>query len=825
MFIRRCNILLILIIIGWIALIIDVSLVSAKIIINVNKVSCKDKAYIFLDKNSTMTIEEHLESGRHLLSFEAVAKHTGNDSLFIEYNSNKTLHWLSIIGYSKQNKIISIREPSDIKIKITARENGGFKIRDIQFKKINIDIPINIKESLKSLKTNKLFHKRTITENTKKLACAYSTRFYSRYDIGRFNELYDSDQRMIGNEILKLTILAWIDKDPIITQALKKWCEEAMKIDRWGNNKDLEISHLLFALAIVYDWHKDHFDNTFRRQLKQFIYNHAKYQYEYAVEHETQWWPVSYWSNHCWINYTSILASGMALSDDYEEALEWVVFAKEKMEKVIDLQSSDGSNHEGLNYSVYGNIWLVRALTLLQVFDENIFQRSEYLRNYYNFFKAFSVNNKLTTFFDVGDSPQYLWYNPCEIFLKLYQEYNLEVYNELYLYYLMKYKDKRPDLFTTVYGMPKKRKTNYTITSKSPYYSEDIGIFIDKYFEKNRVKESFLFKSGVPGGKTAHTLSNQNPAYHLNRGHTHPDQNHFLIWNKYGFLISDTGYTNKKLTINHNSLVINEKGQLGEGTKWLKSPDYNNKKFSKDAGFSKKATYKSNDITIVSADASEFYPDKLGLEQFIRTIIWIKTFGFIVFDEIKTQKPEQLKLSFHSDFKIEKNRQKEFDFKQGLLKKGKFLSLYPIETNTTISKHNYVSHPKGIIRSKGNLLSIEKNMKGNQQDFVSVILPGSKNRKVSFKEEGRSYQIQVRNNSKLYSVLLKKQKSKEIIYDNYTIDAKLAIVTSDNSGKCQEIVLFKGRSISSRGKQIWSAKEEQNKVFLFDKSGRISPES
>jgi len=109
-----------------------------------------------------------------------------------------------------------------------------------------------------------------------------------------------------------------------------------------------------------------------------------------------------------------------------------------------------------------------------------------------------------------------------------------------------------------------------------------------------------------------------------------------LIWQKDGFLISDTGYTNKKLTRNHNTLLINNSGQLGEGNLWLNDADFNNRIFSEKAGLSKEAIYTDENITVVSADAKEFYHEQAGIEQFLRTVVWIKEVGFIVFDHVRT---------------------------------------------------------------------------------------------------------------------------------------------------------------------------------------------
>ena len=57
---------------------------------------------------------------------------------------------------------------------------------------------LHIKEILHSIKGNKLFCNKKISDNDRKLAHLYSIRFYEKYDINRFDKMYSSNQRSIG---------------------------------------------------------------------------------------------------------------------------------------------------------------------------------------------------------------------------------------------------------------------------------------------------------------------------------------------------------------------------------------------------------------------------------------------------------------------------------------------------------------------------------------------------------------------------------------------------------------------------------------------------
>lgn len=577
-----------------------------------------------------------------------------------------------------------------------------------------------MKEALAFPGGNKLFPNRSISAEAKKFITRYDEELKGWYNPVYFKDWYDTDQRFVGNIILDFSILCWINNTSSNRDYLKGWCNQAMQIQQWGDNNDLQISHLLFGLSTVYDWHRDKFDKGFQNKLRVFIYDHAKYLYEFAIETQDRFWGGSYWQNHSWVNYTAILASGMALSGDYaREASEWITLARNKIEMIISLLPADGSNHEGLNYSVYGNTWLVRGLTLLEVFDENIFNKSDYLKNYYKFYNALNPDNMLKTFSDIGDSPQYLWFNPCEFFLKLYNEYQLDEYRDLYLFYLDEYEYIKPGLISTVYGLIENTSFENMPVPIRSYFSEDLGVFADKMAV---LDVSFFFKSGVPGGRMGHAIANQNPTYQLNRSHEHPDQNHFIIWNKKGFLISDTGYTNLKLTVDHNSLLINDVGQMGEGDWWFKDADVKNKVFSESAGLTDRGVYSRKDVSVVRADAAEFYPPEVGLKKFNRTIVWLKPMGFIVHDSIETEEPEVLKLIFHSSFDIEKSGENECVFKDKSSICGKFISLSPQGATIDVSDHYIISHSNNV-EMIGEKITIERHMQSNQEEFLTLILP------------------------------------------------------------------------------------------------------
>lgn len=662
--------------------------------------------------------------------------------------------------------------------------------------------------------TSKLFVDREVTKEVRRLIDMHSAGFKGEYDSKRLNNIdpLKGDVRWVGDKILNLAIYYWADRDTFTKDYLQEWCDKATDYEEWGNNNDLEISHLLFALAIVYDWYGDRFDPKLKAKIGAFIYRHTKYQYEYALKNQDRWRVDSYWQNHCWINHTSILASAIALEKDYPETGQWKAFSKSKIYKVLELQSKDGSNHEGLNYSIYGNIWLVRALTLLQQEDPEIFKKSDYLRTYYKYYKGYAVDNTYGSFFDTGDSPRYLWFNPCEIFLKLYHEFNSPEYKALYEYYRDGYKQINPGLFTAVYDLIPS-STNALLASSVPYYfSDNLGIYTERAGDPSQDKTAFLFKSGIPGGLSGHTTILEHPAYHMNLGHEHPDQNHFMIWNHGAYLISDTGYTNKKLTRDHNIVLVNGIGQLGEGEQWFKDSDINGTKFTDNAGLLPEKIYHSDFVTVVSADGAEFYPHNAGLTLFDRTIIWIKSIGFIVADDIKTREPSKIDLLFHSDHKIEIEAGDSAKFVGNGETVGHFQSLFPKEVSLSTQEHHVLSHDSGNDEKKGFVLDLSCSMKTNQQKFFSYISQGLNDSVATIHEYDDKFVIELSLNSLIQTVIYRKFEAKEFKYGNYVTDARVLVLSSAQGTNGHDVHVYQASFFQSSGQEYLNGHILQNRI-------------
>jgi hypothetical protein len=133
-------------------------------------------------------------------------------------------------------------------------------------------------------------------------------------------------------------------------------------------------------------------------------------------------------------------------------------------------------------------------------------------------------------------------------------------------------------------------------------------------------------------------------SYDPGGGHVHPDANHFVLFGAGQWLLRDDGYRSK-WTGQHNTLLIDGRGQLGEGRQWFEGAvplaAKSRPRILKAAS--------SATLDHIVGDATEAYPAALGLECFHRHLLFLKPDVLVVADDIRLKEPKKLELRFHPE--------------------------------------------------------------------------------------------------------------------------------------------------------------------------------
>jgi hypothetical protein len=127
-------------------------------------------------------------------------------------------------------------------------------------------------------------------------------------------------------------------------------------------------------------------------------------------------------------------------------------------------------------------------------------------------------------------------------------------------------------------------------------------------------------------------------------GHVHPDAGHFVLFGSGEWLVRDDGYQPKQ-TSQHNTLLVDGKGQLGEGEMWFAGSQPLRVKAQPRIV----AVHSTPQIDEIVGDATEAYSADLGIQRFVRRMAFIKPNVLIVADDIELSRPRALELRFHTE--------------------------------------------------------------------------------------------------------------------------------------------------------------------------------
>ena len=140
------------------------------------------------------------------------------------------------------------------------------------------------------------------------------------------------------------------------------------------------------------------------------------------------------------------------------------------------------------------------------------------------------------------------------------------------------------------------------------------------------------------------------PDWRLSTGHAHPDAASFIIFARGRYLTGDTGYTGVKLTSDHNTVLVDGRGQANDGRhEVFKEVPYERLDRVRLAEVSATREY----FYARGEAAAGYYPE-LGLKRFDRHFLHVAPDYFVVWDELAAEEPRQFSWLLNAEREIEK---------------------------------------------------------------------------------------------------------------------------------------------------------------------------
>jgi hypothetical protein len=466
-----------------------------------------------------------------------------------------------------------------------------------------------------------------------------------------------------------------MEGDPKILAGVKQYMDAALSYEVWGYswskpNVDLAAGHLLYGMGVAYDLLYNDLTVAERTKYRDAIAHHAQLMYNYFAPRPGRTWAFS--QNHTFIPVTGLAVAAYAVYGEVPEAAKWAALSRAIYDRVLATYSKDGYYFEGFEYWIFATPWIVHYLDAQRhTTGEDLFDqpglRAAHL------YVAHSVTPDGEMMFDFGD----VFEGPItrarkgEDYERSHPNGHFETnYNLLYdlaarfhdsqiegvADWLRSEGQTGQEEWWTLAWRDESIKPAPMSSVPTYHWFRDHDVAFWRSDWTNTAT-AFAFKCGPAEGHAAATLKNTYPEWHFEQGHAHPDVNSFILWAKGAYLTGDSGYAGVPKTIDHNTLLIDGKGQGNNGNghdAWAKY-DYARLNEARIV----KAEFTSKGFTLEGEGAGA-YDASLGLKQFTRRITLNPNDGIRVTDSIAATGEHVFSEALHADGSIRQTAERTF---------------------------------------------------------------------------------------------------------------------------------------------------------------------
>lgn len=525
--------------------------------------------------------------------------------------------------------------------------------------------------------------------------------------------------------------------------AARKWTLAACEMPIWGYtynkpNVDLPPAHLLYAVSFAYDILFDKLTNEEKETIKNKLVKQSRLMYDYFKYKPNK--KYTYTQNHTWIPMAGLAIAAYVLMDEVNEAKDWALLSRAVFDRTMLAFATDGYFYESFHYFGFAFRWMIRYFDAhLQATGENLYEpmRGKFVKMKY--FVTHSIlpdRENVFDFADVGDGS--LNRNGTSKREKLYGEYDIlyrfaSVYRDSQAQTIADFIrtetnfDTREPMWAFINHDSNLKPAPLSDIPTSVYFEDNDTVFWRSDWTKNAT--AFTFRCAPPEGHHAARLARKISDWRENTGHAHPDANSFIIFANGRYLTGDTGYLGIKQTDDHNTILVNNRGQEKDGV-YEMFKEVSNERLDK---IQIAEVWATRDYFYVRGEAASGYYTDLGLKKFDRHFLYVAPDYFIVWDELETEKPSEFSFLINTDREIKLN-----GGSADLINQDAGLRVVRIAPNDAVSKvvPQMIqarglpgSVDKGIAEQRGLQLQITTATKQTKLDFLHFLQPFSVSQK------------------------------------------------------------------------------------------------
>jgi hypothetical protein len=481
-------------------------------------------------------------------------------------------------------------------------------------------------------------------------------------------------QYNLGYGIAQAAFAYAIERNPKYLQAAKSWMSAVITYPDWGYtyrtpNIDLPPAHLLYGVSFAYDLLYDELTPAERTAIRGKLVRQSRLMYE-AFRKPGRTYP--YAQNHTFIPMTGLAMAAFTLMDDEPEARQWAQLARAIYDRTLLTFDTDGYYYEGFHYLAFSAHWMVRYFDALrQNTGEDLYpgMRSRFLPIKYHL--AHSMLPGGLNVFDFGDTGR----GASERNSAVLEDPVISGYEALYRF-AEKYRDPETqgvadwlrslntvtyeDIWSFIAHDPTVASAPVSKLPTYHYFANNGTVFWRSGWDKEAT--AIAFRCGPPEGHHVTALLPRIPEWRLATGHAHPDANSFIVFAGGQYLTGDAGYTGMHFSRDHNTVLVNGRGQGNEAGKHdsfdgFPYPLLDQVRIT-DVQFDKQSFR-------VRGEAAGAYPAALQLTRFTRTFQYSPREGIVISDVLEAAAPATFTWVLTADRLIEQTPSGRFSSRNG----------------------------------------------------------------------------------------------------------------------------------------------------------------
>ncbi|MEK7415184.1 MAG: DUF4962 domain-containing protein [Planctomycetota bacterium] len=521
--------------------------------------------------------------------------------------------------------------------------------------------------------------------------------------------------RVVGDVRFRDGAIAW----------MKAHCQTDVWGVGWRENVDIPANWYMYYIALAYDVLYQDISDADRRIIVSGLGKHAEAVYQSWL-HETK---IPYDQNHTYVPMVGLSAVALALLGDDPRAATWLTFARGIMDKCRLVLPEDGYYYEGTGYWEYAFHWHVRYADLIsRATGEAAFDLPMFRKNH--LYAAYLSVPGAPYLFDIGDTGKGTGRRAKEArFGRQGMLYRMAaVHKDAQIQGVADYLLARggewddPGMQFIWYDPT---LTPAAITTLPTFHHfPDFGV-VSWRSSWDADATVCLFKAGPPNGYSAQRQMAALPGWRPNAGHVHPDIGMFWLYADNEYLATDTGYSGRKRTRDHNTILVDGQGMGADNNYWVYSgfPD-RNIPYAKWMGVRFTKLHLESAYAYALADWSSVYDDSLGKLQ-IQRHLFVNKDVMIIYDDLHGEQPHTFTSLIHADSAFQSVNPSLMKAKVGSAN----LLYYTLNVQECVVANapaiifSMVKPNEGADEQRGFQLTVTSKAATKQQHFVNVIIP------------------------------------------------------------------------------------------------------